>query len=540
MSGSSLQELAIEAQTSFPALLQWLQAERPYEHEERGEYKVHRSPLESPGITPYVCDRVPFQPKAHKPPHPVYIEGETILGKTKYGIPVTPEQFQNNSFLENGKDAEDLSGEQWWVAKQSDRLQSLEKLDSRVEAGSIISLTPSEKFDLEAWQRERKAKGFNATREPKHTASKSSLSNYGRWLEENEAAHNGSAVDARVGGRSSFASSTERSEYRRWLESHQTTIDQGLEDYSDVEHSSASESLLSFRTAAALPHERVHIRVVNVRPAEPTISLPREQRSSGHSILVRSLSRVMKSKYSRYTKTDVLTPKEYLASQTTKKGKAGTKKPDCMSAKESIEYQANEKELGILYNIKRVTTSIPSIPSMLKGIANTKHEARKYRRRHIQLERPQICHEYQIAHEHDQPARYESTESLMIVQPARPIRQKKQILCRAGRRRVRFHKSKEVAPYIHVCKDDDAAFPEVTEDRHLWIAGGFESSALHDRFKRGWSLSRLNEVVSKHENEYARSGYIDGGFEMEGLGDFDYLPPLEKESRASISTTTRD
>lgn len=42
---------------------------------------------------PHLFAREAFEPKAHKPPHPEYIEGETILGKTRYGIPVTPSKF---------------------------------------------------------------------------------------------------------------------------------------------------------------------------------------------------------------------------------------------------------------------------------------------------------------------------------------------------------------------------------------------------------------------------------------------------------------
>lgn len=47
MEGSGLGRLAIEAQTSFPALLQWLQAERPYERGE--ELEVDGRPLEGTG-----------------------------------------------------------------------------------------------------------------------------------------------------------------------------------------------------------------------------------------------------------------------------------------------------------------------------------------------------------------------------------------------------------------------------------------------------------------------------------------------------------
>lgn len=47
MDGSGLGRLAIEAQTSFPALLLWLQAERPYEREE--DLGIDRRPLEGTG-----------------------------------------------------------------------------------------------------------------------------------------------------------------------------------------------------------------------------------------------------------------------------------------------------------------------------------------------------------------------------------------------------------------------------------------------------------------------------------------------------------
>jgi hypothetical protein len=36
---------------------------------------------------------IPFKKNPHKKPHPKYEKGKTILGKTKFGILVTKEQF---------------------------------------------------------------------------------------------------------------------------------------------------------------------------------------------------------------------------------------------------------------------------------------------------------------------------------------------------------------------------------------------------------------------------------------------------------------
>jgi hypothetical protein len=72
--------------------------------------------------------RKSWKPTPHKPPHPVYEKGTTILGKTKYGIEVRQEQFADNDFLWNGLDAEDIVGGAWWKVVWRDYNEQMQEL----------------------------------------------------------------------------------------------------------------------------------------------------------------------------------------------------------------------------------------------------------------------------------------------------------------------------------------------------------------------------------------------------------------------------
>lgn len=455
-----------------------------------------------------------------------------------------------------------------------------------------MSLTPSDRFDLEAWRRERKALGFRSTRKQKRTASSSSLSDYRQWIEANEAAHeyfskgpddtrksiasasslseyrkwleenesehsnNGTGVvdadknpiagpssvseygrwleqnaaayenDVLVvegAGRNSRASILSQSEYKQWTTKHQPTVEEEIKNALERQSCLTSQSsVASFHTAAAFPYERVNTRTIEVAPTQRSIIQPQqpgplpEAKDAGKSaskVPKRSLSAVTKSKYFQYTKTDLLSLKEYLDIQEKKKPKPPpAKRPESMTIKEYIEYQAKQEDLklGFFFNIKRAITSIPSI---FKGFLQTKFKVKRFKQKSKQLQQ-------QTPKGKNKMTKSTSMES---VHP-----KKKRILCPIRRTRAKFAtKTKKRTPpesYVHICKDDGIAFPEITVDRHLWIDGGFDTSALSDSFPKGWGIDRLKEVASEYEKDLAQSGYIDSGFEQEKVGVFDHLP----------------
>ena len=74
------------AETTFAGLLTYLESFPPSPRAQG--YHIRKKSLET---IPY--PRMPFKKSPHKKPHPKYKDGITILGKTKFGIPVTEEQF---------------------------------------------------------------------------------------------------------------------------------------------------------------------------------------------------------------------------------------------------------------------------------------------------------------------------------------------------------------------------------------------------------------------------------------------------------------
>jgi hypothetical protein len=74
------------AETTFAGLLTYLKSFPPSPR--HSTLHARKRSLET---IPY--PRVPFKKNPHKKPHPKYKDGVTILGKTKFGIPVTEEQF---------------------------------------------------------------------------------------------------------------------------------------------------------------------------------------------------------------------------------------------------------------------------------------------------------------------------------------------------------------------------------------------------------------------------------------------------------------
>jgi hypothetical protein len=80
------------AETTFAGLLTYLESFPPSPRHSTLHFR--KRSLET---IPY--PRVAFKKNPHKKPHPKYKEGITILGKTKFGIPVMEEQFVSSLFL---------------------------------------------------------------------------------------------------------------------------------------------------------------------------------------------------------------------------------------------------------------------------------------------------------------------------------------------------------------------------------------------------------------------------------------------------------
>ncbi|KAH8657153.1 hypothetical protein BGZ60DRAFT_567571 [Tricladium varicosporioides] len=165
------------ATVSVYGLMAWLEVELDIDNEKEAE-KEQLKGRASAEKSHYHPGHVEIKQRPHKPPHPEYIEGITTLGKTRYGIPVMLEQFQDNKFLHNGLDAEDLTGEKWWHEthrKEAARLKALVLKAACLGNGQC--LTSSEEDDLANWE----ACTCHAAR---RSASTLEMSEYGHWLSE--------------------------------------------------------------------------------------------------------------------------------------------------------------------------------------------------------------------------------------------------------------------------------------------------------------------------------------------------------------------
>lgn len=74
-------------------------------------------------------------------------------------------------------------------------------------------------------------------------------------------------------------------------------------------------------------------------------------------------------------------------------------------------------------------------------------------------------------------------------------------------------------------------------DRHLWIDGGFDESAVSDRLPKSWGIDRIKEVASEYEKDFKRSGYIDSGFDQEKVGVFDHLPEDDEANGTTVEAS---
>ncbi|KAG4428785.1 hypothetical protein IFR05_015734 [Cadophora sp. M221] len=75
----------------------------------------------------------------NKPPHPPYSE-TYVLPKTKYGIPVTPEMFENNSFNTSNAEPEDHKSRWWekvWAEEAAKERHLRDERDERGEEDDI-------------------------------------------------------------------------------------------------------------------------------------------------------------------------------------------------------------------------------------------------------------------------------------------------------------------------------------------------------------------------------------------------------------------
>ncbi|KAF4629557.1 hypothetical protein G7Y89_g8587 [Cudoniella acicularis] len=139
---------------------------------------------EEKNVVYYYPPRVPFVPNRHKPPHPVYVEGVTILGKTKYGIPVNEWQFRDNHFNRNGLDGEDFTNENWWhQVHLADEIRLLE-LYQRANDPSSKALSNSEAEELQYFLACNPDISSNGRRRS-GTASTAELLEYSSWYTSN-------------------------------------------------------------------------------------------------------------------------------------------------------------------------------------------------------------------------------------------------------------------------------------------------------------------------------------------------------------------
>ncbi|PVH80958.1 hypothetical protein DL98DRAFT_531712 [Cadophora sp. DSE1049] len=95
----------------------------------------------------------------NQPPHPPYSD-KYVLPKTKYGKPVTPEMFKDNSFTSEDEDHKSRWWEAVWAAEEAKQHRQREE---RLEHGEMQDIERSQRYrattaeELEAyrtWQKE--------------------------------------------------------------------------------------------------------------------------------------------------------------------------------------------------------------------------------------------------------------------------------------------------------------------------------------------------------------------------------------------------